>query len=170
LGAAENCGSGSGLGYARAAQGGDLPVHRFAKLSDPEAQQALTGLNAELGVMAYVIQFAPPQFCAIPKHGMIQFHPSLLPAHRGAASLGWAIISGRTETGRAQRRPFSALIVAEIACAVVLTVCAGLLVRSFARVRSVDPGFQPAKVLTANLRPNYYVPEGLAFWRAVPDG
>lgn len=50
---------------------------------------------------------------------------------------------GRTETGKAQRRPFSVLIVAEIACAVVLTVCAGLLVRSFVRVRSVDLGFQP---------------------------
>jgi putative ABC transport system permease protein len=74
---------------------------------------------------------------------------------------------GRTETGRAQRRPFSALIVAEIACAVVLTVCAGLLVRSFVRVQSVDLGFQPAKVLTAYLRTNYFGFEGYAFWREV---
>src|SRR5438270_6008268 len=63
--------------------------------------------------------------------------------------------SGRTETGRAQRRPFSALIVGEVACAVVLTVCAGLLVRSFMRVQSVDLGFQPSRVLTAYLRNNY---------------
>jgi putative ABC transport system permease protein len=77
---------------------------------------------------------------------------------------------GRTETGKAQRRPFSALIVAEIACAVVLTVCAGLLVRSFVRVQSVDLGFQPAKVMTAYLRTTYFGPEGYAFWRAVIDG
>jgi len=77
---------------------------------------------------------------------------------------------GRTETGKAQRRPFSALIVAEIACAVVLTVCAGLLVRSLVRVRSVDLGFQPAKVLTAYVRTNYYGPEGYLFWHNVLSG
>lgn len=76
----------------------------------------------------------------------------------------------RTETGKAQRRPFSALIVAEIACAVVLTVCAGLLVRSFVRVHEVDLGFQPNKVLTAYLRTNYFDPKGFVFWRNVLDG
>jgi predicted permease len=74
---------------------------------------------------------------------------------------------GRAETGKAQRRPFSALIVAEIACAVVLTICAGLLVRSFVRVRSVDLGFQPAKVLTGYLRTNHFGPEGYQFWSSV---
>jgi len=78
--------------------------------------------------------------------------------------------SGRTETGKAQRRPFSALIVAEIACAVVLTVCAGLLVRSFVRVQSVDLGFQPTKVLSAYLRTTYFGPEGYSFWRSVLSG
>ena len=81
-----------------------------------------------------------------------------------------AMRGGRTETGKSQRIPFSALIVAEIACAVVLTICAGLLVRSFARVQAVDLGFQPTKVLTAYLRTNYFGPEGLAFWRAVLQG
>ena len=66
---------------------------------------ALADLNADLGVMAYVLLFAPPEFCAIPKHGMIQFHPSLLPLHRGASSIPWAIIRGRTETGLSIFRP-----------------------------------------------------------------
>lgn len=78
--------------------------------------------------------------------------------------------SGRTETGKAQRRPFSALIVAEIACAVVLTVCAGLLVRSLMRVQSVDLGFEPTKVLSAYLRTTYFGPEGYSFWRSVLGG
>jgi predicted permease len=78
--------------------------------------------------------------------------------------------SGRTETGKAQRRPFSALIVAEIACAVVLTVCAGLLVRSLMRVQSVDLGFEPARVLSAYLRTTYFGPEGYSFWRSVLSG
>lgn len=74
---------------------------------------------------------------------------------------------GRTETGRAQRRPFSALIVAEVACAVVLTVCAGLLVRSFIRVQQVDLGFQPGRVVTAYLRTTYFGPEGYPFWKSI---
>ena len=82
-----------------------LPVHRFPKYSAAEAQKALADLGADLGVMAYVLLFAPPEFCAIPKHGMIQFHPSLLPLHRGPSSIPWAIIRGRSETGLSIFRP-----------------------------------------------------------------
>src|SRR6266567_9349190 len=74
-------------------------VHRFPKYSAPEALDALKALDADIGIMAYVLLFAPPEFCAIPKHGMIQFHPSLLPLHRGPAAIPWAIIRGRSETG-----------------------------------------------------------------------
>ncbi|HXZ07245.1 MAG TPA: FtsX-like permease family protein, partial [Paraburkholderia sp.] len=81
-----------------------------------------------------------------------------------------AFHSARTETGKAQRRPFSALIVAEIACAVVLTVSAGLLVRSFVRIQSLDLGFQPTKVLSAYLRTTYFGPEGYSFWRSILGG
>src|SRR5215475_9674708 len=92
-----------------AAQERSLTVHRFAKYSSEEAQRALADLKADLGVMAYVLLFAPPEFCAIPKHGMIQFHPSLLPLHRGASSIPWAIIRGRTETGLSIFRPIPGL-------------------------------------------------------------
>jgi methionyl-tRNA formyltransferase len=88
-----------------AAEENKLPVYRFPKYSDPEAQNALRELNADIGVMAYVLLFAPPEFCAIPKHGMIQFHPSLLPLHRGPAAIPWAIIRGRGETGLTIFRP-----------------------------------------------------------------
>jgi methionyl-tRNA formyltransferase len=88
-----------------AAQERALTVHRFARYSSEEAQRALADLKADLGVMAYVLLFAPPEFCAIPRHGMIQFHPSLLPLHRGASSIPWAIIRGRTETGLSIFRP-----------------------------------------------------------------
>src|SRR5438874_6143618 len=88
-----------------AAEEKKLPVFRFPKYSAPEALNALKELNADLGVMAYVLLFAPPEFCAIPKHGMIQFHPSLLPLHRGPSSIPWAIIRGRAETGLSIFRP-----------------------------------------------------------------
>ncbi|HJU20401.1 MAG TPA: methionyl-tRNA formyltransferase [Stellaceae bacterium] len=88
-----------------AAEERGIPVHRFPRYSAPEAQEALSALGADLGVMAYVLIFAPPEFCAIPTHGMIQFHPSLLPLHRGPSSIPWAIIRGRTETGLSIFRP-----------------------------------------------------------------
>lgn len=50
---------------------------------------------------------------------------------------------------RGMRRTF---VVAEISLAVVLLIGAGLLVRSFAAVQSVDPGFAASRVLTATLR------------------
>jgi methionyl-tRNA formyltransferase len=88
-----------------AAEEKKLPLYRFGRYSDPEALEALRGLNADIGVMAYVLLFAPPEFCAIPRHGTIQFHPSLLPLHRGPASIPWAIIRGRSETGLSIFRP-----------------------------------------------------------------
>ncbi len=88
-----------------AAEERKLPLFRFPKYSEPEALDALRALNADIGVMAYVLLFAPPEFCAIPRHGMIQFHPSLLPLHRGPASIPWAIIRGRAETGLSVFRP-----------------------------------------------------------------
>ena len=51
-------------------------------------------------------------------------------------------------TGRSGRMVRNALVVAEVALAVVVLIGAGLLMRSFVRLRSADPGFQPSGLLT----------------------
>src|ERR1700679_3346641 len=86
-----------------------VPVHQLPKLTDPAAQEAMRAAKADIGVMAYVTQFAPQDFVSIPKFGTIQFHPSLLPLHRGASSMSWSIILGRKETGFSIFRPTDGL-------------------------------------------------------------
>ncbi|HUZ71552.1 MAG TPA: methionyl-tRNA formyltransferase [Stellaceae bacterium] len=83
----------------------NLPVHSFTSYATPEAAETMRGLAVDLGIMAYVTQFIPQAFCALPRHGTIQFHPSLLPLHRGPSSINWAVIQGRTETGLTIFRP-----------------------------------------------------------------
>jgi len=56
--------------------------------------------------------------------------------------------SGRSGTGRRQNRARSFLVVTEIALALVLLVCAALMIRTFASLRAVNPGFDAHNVLT----------------------
>lgn len=92
-----------------AAQEKGLRVHQFRSLRDPEAALAMREAGADIGIMAFVLQFAPQEFVTIPKHGTIQYHPSLLPKYRGPSSINWPIIKGDTETGLTIFRPSDGL-------------------------------------------------------------
>lgn len=92
-----------------AAQEKGLKVFQFPNLKDGQAQEALKNLNVEIGIMAYVLQFAPQEFVNIPKHGTIQYHPSLLPKYRGPSSISWPLIRGEKETGLTIFRPTDGL-------------------------------------------------------------
>jgi methionyl-tRNA formyltransferase len=92
-----------------AAQEKGLKVHQLPSLKGPEAIQAMKDANADIGIMAYVLQFAPQEFVKIPKHGTIQYHPSLLPKYRGPSSINWPISRGEKKTGLTIFRPTDGL-------------------------------------------------------------
>src|SRR5207302_1143693 len=91
------------------AQEKQIKVFQFPSLKSDQARAAMRGLNAEIGIMAFVLQFAPQDFVNIPKHGTIQYHPSLLPKYRGPSSINWPIIRGDTSTGLSVFRPTDGL-------------------------------------------------------------
>jgi len=92
-----------------AAQERGLETFQFASLRSPEAHEAMSALRPDLGIMAYVLQFAPDSFVKGPRLGTIQYHPSLLPRYRGPSSINWPIIRGDTRTGLTIFRPTEGL-------------------------------------------------------------
>jgi methionyl-tRNA formyltransferase len=82
-----------------AAVAAGLPIYQPASYRKPEVWDEFRALKPDLQVMAFVTLFVPEDFLNIPTHGSIQYHPSLLPLHRGASSINWPIILGEKETG-----------------------------------------------------------------------
>ena len=94
---------------AAAARDQKLPIFPTASYGAPETIDILRRLDVDLGIMAYVLQFVPQTFCQVPRHGMIQFHPSLLPLHRGPSSMNWPVMLGKSRTGLSIFRPVDGL-------------------------------------------------------------
>ena len=59
----------------------------------------LTALHPDLIVTAAYGRILPPAVLAVPDHGCINVHASLLPAYRGAAPIQWSLVRGETVTG-----------------------------------------------------------------------
>ena len=77
----------------------NVPVFEFKRLRDEDAVDQFKSLAPELCVMAFVTDIVPMEMINFPSLGTIQYHPSLLPLHRGPSSINWPIINGETETG-----------------------------------------------------------------------
>lgn len=65
----------------------------------PEIFEQYKSVKADLNVLPYCNQFIPMEVINYPKHKSINYHPSLLPRHRGAASINWTLIEGDKEAG-----------------------------------------------------------------------
>jgi len=82
-----------------AALAAGLKVLQPPSYKSPEVLAEFKALKPDLQVMAFVTLFVPEEFLNAPTHGSIQYHPSLLPAYRGASAINWPIIKGEKETG-----------------------------------------------------------------------
>ena len=96
------------------AQEKGLRLFQFPSLKDGQARDTMKALDVDIGIMAFVLQFAPQDFVKIPRHGTIQYHPSLLPKYRGPSSINWPIIKGETKTGLTIFRPNDGLDEGEV--------------------------------------------------------
>ena len=81
------------------AQEHQVTVLQPARLRTPEPLAALEKLQPDLIVVAAYGKILPPTMLALPRHGCINVHASLLPKYRGAAPIQWAILRGETVTG-----------------------------------------------------------------------
>jgi predicted permease len=115
-----------GIGLIRAFGPGNVPRLNEASL-DPRA----LGWALAISVLGGIVVGLAPAIATLRR----DLHPS--------GDNGGRTVSGGAPTRRIRR----ALVVAEFALAIVLLVGAGLLVRSWGNVTSIDPGFQPERIL-----------------------
>ena len=83
---------------ASAEQSG-IPWLPTRELRNEETHRQFADWSPDLGVMAFVTDILPERVLEEPRLGVIQYHPSLLPRHRGASAINWAIAMGDAITG-----------------------------------------------------------------------
>ncbi len=76
-----------------------LPVLQPVRLKDPQFMGTLKDLAPELMVVTAYGRILTHEMLALPSVGFLNVHASLLPRHRGAAPINWALIQGDEETG-----------------------------------------------------------------------
>lgn len=89
----------TGRGMKTIAQEHGVPVLQPESINTPEGVAALRELRPDLLVVAAYGQILSRDVLAVPPHGGINVHASLLPKYRGAAPIAWAIYHGEKQTG-----------------------------------------------------------------------
>ena len=88
-----------GEGMKALAEKSGIPFFCPSLMKDPQVYDDYAKLKPELAILAFVTDIIPEKLLAVPSLGTICYHPSLLPRHRGASAINWAIIRGDTRTG-----------------------------------------------------------------------
>jgi len=76
-----------------------IAFFRPTQMKNQEVYDVYMKLKPDLAMLAFVTDIIPERLLDIPPLGTICYHPSLLPRHRGASAINWAIIMGDTRTG-----------------------------------------------------------------------
>ncbi len=76
-----------------------IPTFQLKGMRTPEVYDEYVKLGPDLNVMAYVTTILPESILNYPRLGTIQWHPSLLPKHKGGSAISWAIINDDNKTG-----------------------------------------------------------------------
>jgi methionyl-tRNA formyltransferase len=76
-----------------------VPVYQPESINTPEGVAQLREWRPDLLVVAAYGQILSRDVLAVPPHGGINVHASLLPKYRGAAPIAWALYHGETQTG-----------------------------------------------------------------------
>jgi len=113
-------------------------------LESPSAAAHIASAGIDLSVLAFTL--AVSVFTTI----LFGLAPTLW-ATRGEMNSSLKGEGRRSTTGRMQGYMRDGIVVAEVALAVILLVSAGLLIRSFLHLMTVDRGFDPENVLTLNI-------------------
>ena len=77
----------------------NIPVYQPAKMRDGEALAIMQELKPDIMVVVAYGKILPDDILALPPHGAINVHGSLLPQYRGAAPIQWSVINGDKKTG-----------------------------------------------------------------------
>ncbi len=116
------------------------------KLGAPDVLPRMEEITADGGVLALTVALTL----------MTGLVVGLLPALRATSpDLAGSLREGAPATGssRSKVQLRSALVVAQVALALVLLVASGLLIRSFWRLQAVEPGFDARDLVTVRIMP-----------------
>ena len=81
------------------AQAHGIPLHRVARSDDAGLMQALANLAPDLIMIIGWSQLVGLDMMALPRLGVLGFHPAPLPKMRGRAVIPWQILTGQRQGG-----------------------------------------------------------------------
>jgi len=87
------------------AQAKAIQVFQPKSFKDSSTFDAYQAVKPDLTILAFVTDIIPARFFETASKGAICYHPSILPRHRGASAINWAVIMGDQKTGLTIFRP-----------------------------------------------------------------